>query len=89
MEVNTSNCSISLRGKGLCFDLNARTRSEISAPIRNLVERFAAIASMNGNFNKSFNVSLRDLFCFQGTLCMKQEGYNLIVNAGKLPLAFD
>jgi hypothetical protein len=49
-------------GRGSYFDLNARTPSGISAPIQNLLERLPAIASIKGNFNSSFNVSLRDVF---------------------------
>ena len=44
---------------GLCFDLKANTPSEISAPMQNLLERLPAIASINGNFNKSFSVPFR------------------------------
>jgi hypothetical protein len=53
---NTINCSISLRDIGLCFDLNERTPSGISAPIQNLLARLPAIASASGNFKKSFSV---------------------------------
>jgi hypothetical protein len=59
-----SNCSISLRGRGSCFDLNERTPSGISAPKQNLLARLPAMASDKGNFKKSFSVFFRSLFIF-------------------------
>ena len=60
-----SNCSISLRGIGSCFDLNERTPSGISAPIQNLLERLPAMASDKGYFRKSFSVLFMDSFIFK------------------------
>jgi hypothetical protein len=63
-----SNCSISLRGRGSCFDLNESTPSGISAPTQNLLARLPAIASDRGNFRNSFSVPFRASFIFRAFL---------------------
>ncbi|MDW0269673.1 MAG: hypothetical protein QN860_09620 [Nitrososphaeraceae archaeon] len=40
--------------------MNARGPSGISAPKQNLLARLPAMASINGNFNRSFSVSFND-----------------------------